>query len=246
MPFLENYIAKISGAQTADDAFKAFCEAMGQHGYDKVAYTLCTDHPSLNLPKQHGLATSYPEEWMKYYVEHNYFDVDPVIKELLISRTPFFWNDLVARPEIAAPSLKMMQEADEAKLKDGIGISLNGQIGEIVGVGLARSDSFKGKNYEFLATAHLLSIYFHQTYRGFFEKRLDVELSPREVDILSWAAEGKSDEDIAAILNITVHTIRFHWKNIFTKLNANGRVYAIMKALFMKLIVPRVVAYQKR
>ena len=40
----------------------------------------------------------------------------------------------------------------------------------------------------------------------------------REEEILLWASEGKSDEDIADILTINVNTVRFHWKNIFEKL----------------------------
>ena len=63
-------------------------------------------------------------------------------------------------------------------------------------------------------------------------------LSTREHDILSWGAEGKTDPEIGIILSITVNTVRFHWKNIFRKLAANGRTYAITKALRQQIITP--------
>ena len=73
-------------------------------------------------------------------------------------------------------------------------------------------------------------------------------MSRREHDVLSWGAEGKTDEEISVILSITVNTVRFHWKNIFRKLAANGRTYAITKALRQQIISPACVRtpYQKR
>jgi DNA-binding CsgD family transcriptional regulator len=62
--------------------------------------------------------------------------------------------------------------------------------------------------------------------------------SRREHDVLSWGAEGKTDEEIGMILGISTRTVRFHWSNIFKKLGANGRTYAITKALCRQMITP--------
>ena len=75
----------------------------------------------------------------------------------------------------------------------------------------------------------------------------DVRLSAREKEILSWAAEGKTDDEISQILTISSNTVRFHWKNIFEKLDANGRIYAVTKAIRLDLISPALISpYQKR
>lgn len=245
---LEEYIERINSASTPEEAFARFSSIMAAKGYDRVAYSLVTDHPSLNLPRQHGLATSYPEDWMKFYRDNNYMAVDPVVKHVLESRKPFFWADLTDHPEIPAPSLQLMNEAQESGVGDGIGISLCGQTGEIVGVGLARTGSSGERDYQFLAGAYLLSVYFHETYRNMLTKPLTVKITRRENEILCWAAEGKTDDEIATILNISANTIRFHWKNIFTKLEANGRIYAITKAIRLQLIIPGFIGapYQKR
>jgi DNA-binding CsgD family transcriptional regulator len=63
-------------------------------------------------------------------------------------------------------------------------------------------------------------------------------LSTREHDIVSWGAEGKTDKEISIILGISTSTVRFHWQNIFKKLTANGRTYAITKALRQQIITP--------
>lgn len=55
-------------------------------------------------------------------------------------------------------------------------------------------------------------------------------LAARETECLGWAAEGKTNGEIAAILGISENTVRYHFKNVFTKLGARTRVQAV--ALF--------------
>ena len=248
MKKLGQHIETINSSKNTEEAFDKFSSIMKEYGYDRVAYSLVTDHPSLGLPRQHGLATSYPEDWMKYYKEKNYMEIDPVTLRVLASRKPFFWSDLTDNPDLFAPSLQLMTEAQDAGVSDGIGFSLTGPPGELVGVGLARTTPAKEKDYAFLAGAYLLSVYFHETYRDMLSRPLKVELTVREREILCWAAEGKTDDEMSVILNITTNTIRFHWKKIFKKLDAYGRMYAVMKAVRLQLITPALIGspHQKR
>jgi DNA-binding CsgD family transcriptional regulator len=243
MKDLERYIERIVASQTTQEAFDNFCDAMRKHGYDRIAYSLVNEHPSLGLSSKHGLATSYPEDWMKHYAAHNFSVIDPVTQRVLTKRTPFFWSDTTAKLDRVSPSLRMMDEAADAGLGDGIGISLRGEGSELVGVGIARSslptsERNKPQDYSLLGGAYLLSTCLHETYRDLIIKSARAALSTREHDILSWAAEGKTDEEIGVILNIAFGTVRFHWQNIFKKLQANGRTYAITKALRQQIITP--------
>jgi|GEM_PF-426810 len=238
MKNLEEYIALINTAGTADEAFSRFAKIMAKHGYDKVTYSLLTDHPSLSLQRMHGLATSYPEDWMKHYRANNYIDIDPVVSGILKSRVPFFWNDLRKNPDHTPEALSILDKGHDAGVKDGIGIPLFGSTGEIVGVGLARSEVEKGQDYQFLASAYLLSTYFHEKYRSFLQAAVTAQVSQKQCDIISWAAEGKTDEEIGVIMNLSPHTIRWHWKRIFVNLGARGRTYAIAKAISLGLVLP--------
>lgn len=243
MKDVEQHVERIVASETPDEAFGHFCKAMLERGYDRITYSLVNDHPSLGLRKQHGLATSYPEDWMKYYAKHNLSAVDPVTQRCLAKRTPFFWSDVTAKLDRLSASLRLMDEAADAGLADGIGISLRGDGEELVGVGIARSvistvERKPRQDYGFLGAAYLLSTCLHETYRDLIIKSARAAISRREHDILSWGAEGKTDEEIGTILNITINTVRFHWKNIFKKLSANCRTYAITKALRQQIIIP--------
>jgi DNA-binding CsgD family transcriptional regulator len=244
MKDLERYVERIVNSQTTQEAFDIFCEAMRHHGYDRIAYSLVNDHPSLGLPSQHGLATSYPDDWMKHYAARKFSLIDPVTRQVLTSRMPFFWSDVTAKLDRRLAPQQMMDQAADAGIGDGIGISLRGEGPELVGVGIARSslpasERNKPQDYTFLlGGAYLLSTCLHETYRDLTIKSARAALSTREHDILSWGAEGKTDEEISVILNITINTVRFHWKNIFRKLAANRRTYAIAKALRQQIITP--------
>ncbi|MEK0274925.1 autoinducer binding domain-containing protein [Vibrio vulnificus] len=241
---LELCIELLNSAKTPEEAFSYFCAILAQSGYDRITYSLVTDHPSLDLPKQHGLVTSYPEDWMKYYNEHDYMNVDPVVQKVLTCKTPFFWSDLINEQDLLSDSLHLMNQAAESGLNSGIAFSLHGEPGEVVGMGVARSDSYEdSKDYDFLAKVYLLGTYFHETYRDMLikEKNKLPLVTDREKDIIYWGAEGKTDPEIAIILGISVNTVRFHWKSIFKKLDARGRSYAVTKSIRLGIIVPELV-----
>jgi LuxR family maltose regulon positive regulatory protein len=55
-------------------------------------------------------------------------------------------------------------------------------------------------------------------------------LTPRERDVLRKLGLGHPDKVIAQRLNVSGNTVKFHLKNIYSKLNATGRADAIRRA----------------
>lgn len=69
-------------------------------------------------------------------------------------------------------------------------------------------------------------------------ENLDVnqELSERELQILQLIADGQMNKEIARSLTISTETVKWHIKNIYTKLKVNSRTQAMSRALKMKLL----------
>jgi DNA-binding response OmpR family regulator len=65
-----------------------------------------------------------------------------------------------------------------------------------------------------------------------------VALNDREVEVLTWAARGKTSTEIARILGVTKRTIDFHIDNAREKLGAATRTEAVLKAATGRLIDP--------
>ena len=96
--------------------------------------------------------------------------------------------------------------------------------------------------------------YSHRVVRYFFSRlakmqtRLDSEpshphasgntcqLSPRELTVLLWMKEGKTNREIAEILGLSERTVRFHVGGIFEKLDVTSRTQAVARALGAGLI----------
>jgi RNA polymerase sigma factor (sigma-70 family) len=60
-------------------------------------------------------------------------------------------------------------------------------------------------------------------------------LTPREREILQLVAEGKSNKDVANLLNLSVYTVETHRANLMQKLNLRSVpeliLYAVRKGI---------------
>jgi DNA-binding NarL/FixJ family response regulator len=61
-------------------------------------------------------------------------------------------------------------------------------------------------------------------------------LTPREKEVLFLLAEGKSNKDAAAILNVSFYTIETHRTNLMQKLNLHNTAEIVLYAVRKKII----------
>lgn len=59
----------------------------------------------------------------------------------------------------------------------------------------------------------------------------DVELTPREIQILELIRDGSHNKQIASQLSIAETTVNFHVKNAVEKLQAKDRTHAVVLAI---------------
>jgi DNA-binding CsgD family transcriptional regulator len=66
------------------------------------------------------------------------------------------------------------------------------------------------------------------------EKReIEPRLTARELEILAWVAQGKTNYEVAEILWIAPTTVRKHLENVFAKLAVHNRTAAAAHFLSM-------------
>ena len=64
-------------------------------------------------------------------------------------------------------------------------------------------------------------------------------LTPREMEILRYVAEGRRNKQIAVELDVSEQTIKNHVTSILRKLNANARTEAVAIAMRQGIISVR-------
>lgn len=201
-------------------------------------------HETTEKKEKHlGILVNYPEEWLTHYVANHYVDHDPVYQAALTARRPYTWTQVENQKGVSEKAVQVMNEAREAKLFSGIGMSIHQPMGGIIGMGFAGSEKDARCDKDAVsiiyAGANQFFTVFSELNEFSTETQLNkVELTRRETEVLLWFARGKSKPEIADILYISESTVKRHCEAIFKKLDANTISLAIAKSLRMGLIKP--------
>ena len=59
---------------------------------------------------------------------------------------------------------------------------------------------------------------------------LHLGLTAREAEVLFWVAHGKTNQDVAEILDTSIHTVKKHMANLMVKMGAENRLVAGLQA----------------
>jgi two-component system, NarL family, response regulator NreC len=81
----------------------------------------------------------------------------------------------------------------------------------------------------------LLEEYMHQLQQRGLKDSYDL-LTDREKEILQLLAEGKSNKEVAGLLNLSVYTVETHRNNLMQKLNLHNTAELVLYAVRKKII----------
>ncbi|MFL6624799.1 MAG: autoinducer binding domain-containing protein [Sulfurifustaceae bacterium] len=230
----EDLMTAIDEAKSEREVFREV-EAMARNlGFDFCAYGLRVPLP-LSNPRT-CLINNYPIAWQARYREAGYLDIDPTVLHGRRTRVPVIWSD-----DVFAGAEDFWHEAQSAGLRIGwaqSSLDANGVGGMLT---LARSS-------EQLSAAELKANEFkmrwlvsvtHLSLARFIVPRLYAKpaetLTNREIEVLKWAADGKTSGEISEILVISVDTVNFHVKNAIQKLRTANKTAAVVRAAMLGL-----------
>jgi len=186
----------------------------------------------------------YPLEILQRITsEPEYARSDPIARRVLDSKSSFFVD--TAHPESIACNdreAQYIRDLRESGLRCGSVITLHNREERSI-TGLCQGVGFGGEGDAELVKRsmdkmRILATYFNEGLR--LRGRLDEfgrsPLSDRERNCLSWAAVGRTTEEIAEILAISPHTANEYIKNAARKLGASNRTQACTRAFLLSLI----------
>lgn len=236
---ITDFMKKSEKHTEVQSLFDLLVETLKRYGIDCVAYSILKSSPDLRRFKVPNLIHTYPQKWIDRYIEKNYFHIDPTVAQLFYERGLFLWEDLPEKMELSTEQQIFMKEAQEHGLKTGASIAFRGPFGELSAVGLA-SSYLNHIPRKFIAPISLICQQFYFALVELCEesKQHSISLTPREKEILSWCIQGKSNTDIAQILGISDHGVKFHITNVLDKFETNSRTVAIIKAIRLGIVHP--------
>ena len=234
-------------ATTVEDVH-ALCSRLCQElGFDYFIYG--AQLPTSLIKPRFVIVSGYPQEWRQHYKDNGYTQSDPTVAHCIGHVTPLLWSDVTRRDNpFTAEARRFMHEAHDFGLRNGVSFPVHGVSGESAMLSLACADDRPPAPSiidDALPVGHLLSSYIHEAVRRVFVDNDSsiaigqVQLTEREKECLTWAAEGKTTWETSHILGISERTVIFHLRNVALKLNVSNRSQAVARAVSQLLITPR-------
>ena len=175
---------------------------------------------------------SYSNDWLYTYCKNEYATVDPVLQSLFSTFQTQTWKQTYSTVS-SRKQLEFIEEARSVGLTNGI---TTGAFDR--NKGFATFFSFAGGDANGTARYRDLLEYLIPYLHGVLIANTRVPLSnqakglsPREMAVLLWMKEGKTNWEIARIVGVTERTVRFHIEGIFMKLDVSSRTQAVAVAM---------------
>lgn len=179
----------------------------------------------------------FPDDWERAY--RGGLDlIDPMPMAAVSHAMPVRWSALAREVRGGGGVDEFWHAMRSLGLDDGLAIACFGPQARqgFAGVGLPLSEqSFSPGN---LRKAHAATQLTFQRIceLGLPEPTEMPALSQRELEVIRWISEGKSNAVIASILDISKSSVDIYVKRIFGKLDVHDRTTASVRALALGLI----------
>jgi LuxR family quorum-sensing system transcriptional regulator SolR len=180
---------------------------------------------------------NYPQAWQQRYQAEQYLRIDPTVAHGMTSTRPMLWSEA-----LFASSRPLWEDARAHGLQVGWAQPTHDLKGVASLLTLARSGepltrTELQKNAPRMAW---LAQAAHAALSGILAARPDgagsIKLTEREVEVLRWAADGKTASESAEIMTISERTVIFHIDNALRKLGAANKTAGVLKAAMLRLI----------
>jgi LuxR family quorum sensing-dependent transcriptional regulator len=229
-------IEAIQGLETESEILDAMFAAIGSYGFERFIISGLPDRGQDVRP--FVLLSGWPDEWYARYTDHGYVHLDPVARNCFATTLPFEWRDAPYDHENDLPARRVMEEATDFGMRDGfcVPVHMEGGMQGVVSL-VGQTEALDDKSRLEL---HMLALYAHGRLR-FIHSRPGARgprraITPREAEVLKWAASGKTASEIGIITGLSERTINQHCLNAQSKLGTRNRTHTVVEAIRHKLI----------
>ena len=232
---------KLSLAQNIGEMEKVVSGVLDDLGFSMATYHLMRVNG--HGDKLHSFFSSYPDEWLKRYIDRGYLHYDMIYEQSRRSVVPFSWMEY-KRFQISEKADLIFNEAQAYKIFDGFSVPIHGPGAFAVFTAVPQgTDKERKEGIEMGRGAlTLLGLHVHERALALLpdnvaeNSRLVSNLTAREQECLRWVAAGKNSNDISDILSISGSTVDSHLQSAMRKLNTQTRTHTVMRAAALGLI----------
>jgi LuxR family transcriptional activator of bioluminescence operon len=168
-------------------------------------------------------------------------DFSVLVHYLMENQTPVRWKEAMAEKAFGDIDYQhLLGQFDALGLCNGFSIPLKLASGEVAIFNIAMECDTEEQDAlnSALPLAHTFATYLFSRFVKVVSKEKINKLTPRELDCLFWACEGKTAWEISQIIDVSERTVLFHLNNSTKKLSACNRQHAVALATIKGIIKP--------
>ncbi|MEO1168729.1 MAG: LuxR family transcriptional regulator [Pseudomonadota bacterium] len=223
----------VDSAQNVDtpselsDLMEAICADLG------VRHFALIHHTDLRLT-QPGIINinNYPPVWADYFIERQFYRIDPVLQACMRTSMAFRWSDLSKHIRLNARHRAVLDGAAREGLSEGMTVPAV-VAGEHYGSCSFAAPRCSKKFARHVLSANLIGTFsFEAARRVVRVQPIDPpRLSPRQRDCILLAGQGKSNWDIGKILGISEATVKYYMAIARERYDVGSREQLVVRAL---------------
>jgi DNA-binding CsgD family transcriptional regulator len=233
---LDRALQTIEQGRSIADLSVALKDWRGESGLAHLVYH-ATHIPAASQPNPVLLLT-YDDAWVNHYVAEDYFRIDPVV---LAGRTGFRPIDWMSLDHQTAAARHFFAKAESYGVgRHGFTLPIRGPYGERALFTITSNETdhhWVRWRYDHLRDFYLLAHYFHDRVMQIAKLRPEaLALSPRETHCLEQIGYGRTPQQIAGGLTITVGAVHQYLRSARKKLACSTLEESIAKAVCLEVI----------
>lgn len=235
-----HYLEQLQRQRGLEGASQLLARWAEELGWDLAAYHVAHDACDLPRAKDGSFIASlmgWPTDCLATWHDSGLGQHCPIAQRCGRAAAPFAWSCDVRDSEWFGKPLSVEQrrvlEHYGRYINSGFAVPVQQSGGTLGYVSwCSRSRARGDRSTERLATMHFLSHVFIQHVADMMPSELVTGslLTAREKQCLTLAALGKSEQEIASVLNRSRETVHFHIRNCMSKLGAANRTHAVALA----------------
>lgn len=182
-------------------------------------------------------SSNLPDVWERHY-RATLYQFDPLPQMALAQLRPFAWPAATDAAQLDTRQRRYLRIAARYGLGQGIGVACFGPNGRSGFLGAVLPQNRPPPKRADLLRVHAIGQLSFLRYCGLIRREGELPpLSNRELEVLQWVAQGKSNPVIAKILGISPSSVDIYVKRIFAKLEVTDRTSASVRAISLGLWV---------
>ncbi|MEH6756559.1 MAG: LuxR C-terminal-related transcriptional regulator [Parasphingorhabdus sp.] len=180
----------------------------------------------------------YPEEIVATYLNPKVFESDPIPDHVMNIGHVMTWRQAIADQKLSKDHLNFVKAAEKLGFIDGVAVPLFGPKSRNSYFSMNFGKNMSADDEAIVRPLVGIAQSCHRRVCAIINQNSDSEpaLSERESQVLYWISRGKSNADMAIILDISHATVDSYVRRLFKKLQVHDRISAVIMGLSNSLL----------